>query len=151
MRKSFIHSKPHLALLLACPVIAIIAWFRRSYTVDVQFHDTYYVLPVYLVAELLIAIMLFASLLYWVTRNRAGFPQLTAAHVLATIGIALYIVSTTGSAPNTAMDTWKPMSPQQYQEWEDLRMRFMMAVVTFAAFQVLLIANLIVKWVKAGR
>lgn len=148
MRKSFIHTKPYLVLLLACPVIAVIAWLRRSYTVDVQLYDTYYVLPIYLIAELLITIMLIASLLYWFTRNRAGFPQLTAAHVLATIGIAAYMVSTTGAAPNTAMDTWAPMSPQQYQDWHDLQMRFMVAAVTFASFQLLLPVNLIVKWAK---
>lgn len=150
MRKSFIHSKPYLVLVLACPVLAVIAWIRRSYAVDVQLYDTYYVLRIDLVAEFLITIILVASLLYWLTRNRDGFPQLTAAHVLATIGIALYIVSATGAPPNTAVDTWKPLTPQEYQEWEDLRMRFMTAVITFAAFQVLLVANLIVKWIKTA-
>lgn len=150
MRKSFIQTKPYLVLLLACPILAIIAWIRRSYAVDVQLYDTYYVLRIDLVAEFLIIIMLIASLLYWLTRNRTGFPQLTAAHVLATIGIALYIVSATGYPPNTAVDTWKPMSPQEYQEWEELGMRFMIAVLTFVAFQILLLANLIVKWIKTA-
>ncbi len=150
MRKSFIQTKPYLALLLACPIIAIVAWLRRSYAVDVQLYDTYYVLRIDLVAEFLIIIILIASLLYWLTRNRTGFPQLTAAHVLATIGIALYIVSATGYPPNNVVDTWKPMSPQQYQEWEELGMRFLMAVVTFAAFQILLVVNLIVKWIKTA-
>lgn len=148
MRKSFIHTKPNIVLLLACPILAIVAWLRRSYAVDVQLYDTYYVLRIDLVAEFLITIILITSLLYWLTRSRTGFPQLTAAHVLATIGIALYIVSATGYPPNNAVDTWKPMSPQQYQDWQDLNTRFMMAVVTFAAFQILLVANLIVRWVK---
>lgn len=149
MRKSFIHTKPYLFLLLACPLIFLIAWLRRSYAVDVQLSATYYVLRMDLVAEFLIIIILTTSLLYWLTRNRTGFPQLTAAHVLGTVGIALYIVSTSGYPPNNAVDTWKPMSPQEYQDWEDLSIRFMMAVVTFAAFQVLLVANLIVKWIKS--
>lgn len=148
MRNNFIHTKPHIVLLLACPVLAIVAWLRRSYAIDVQLHDTYYVLGINLVAEFLITIILITSLLYWLTRNRTGFPQLTAAHVLATIGIALYIISATGYPPNNDIDTWTPMSPQQYRAWEDLSIRFMMAVVTFAAFQLLLVANLIVKWVR---
>lgn len=148
MRKSFIHTKPHLVLLLACPVIVVIAWLRRSYAVDVQLYDTYYVLRIDLLAEFLVTILLIGSLLYWLTRHREGFPQLTAAHVLATAGIALYIVSASGYPPNNAVDTWKPMSPQEYQEWEDLGKRFMIAVITFAAFQVLLVANLMVKWIK---
>lgn len=147
MRKSFIHTKPYLVLLLACPILAIVAWLRRSYAVDVQLYDTYYILGINLVAEFLITIILITSFLYWLTRNRIGFPQLTAAHVLATIGIALYIISATGYPPNNPADTGTPMSPQQYQSWQDISMRFMMAVITFAAFQLLLIANLIVKWV----
>lgn len=148
MRKSYIHTKPYLVLLLACPIIAVVAWLRRSYTVDVQLYDTYYLLRIDLLAEFLLTIILIGSLLYWLTRNRTGFPQLTAAHVLATIGIALYIVSATGYPPNNAVNTWAPMSPQQYRDWEDLSMRFMMAAVTFAAFQILLVANLIAKWIK---
>lgn len=148
MRKTFIQTKPYLVLLLACPILAIIAWLRRSYAVDVQLYDTYYILRIDLIAEFLITIILITSLLYWLTRNRTGFPQLTAAHVLATIGIALYIISATGYPPNNAVDTWTPMSPQQYQTWQDLSTRFMMAVVTFAAFQLLLVANLVVKWVR---
>lgn len=148
MRKSFIQTKPYLVLLLACPIIAIVAWLRRSYAVDVQLSNTYYVLRIDLVAEFVITIILITSLLYWLTRNRTGFPQLTAAHVLATIGIALYLVSATGYPPNTAMDTWTPMSPQQYQEWENMQTRFMVAAITFVSFQLLLLVNLVVKWVK---
>ncbi|SEJ04152.1 hypothetical protein SAMN05216327_105426 [Dyadobacter sp. SG02] len=151
MRKSFIQTKPHLTLLLACPIIAVIAWIRRSYAVDVQLYDTYYVLRIDLIAELLITITLITSLLYWITRNRTGFPQLTVAHVLGTIGIAIYITSTMGYPPNNAVDTWTTFSPQQYKEWEDMRVRFMGAVVTFGAFQLLLVANLIVKGVKGFR
>lgn len=150
MRNSFIQTKPHLVLLLACPIIAVIAWMRRSYAVDVQLYDTFYVLRIDLIAEFLITIILITSLLYWLTRNRTGLPQLTAAHVLATIGIALYITSTTGYPPNNAMDTWATFSPQQYQEWEDMRVRFMGAVITFGAFQLLLVANLIMKWIKTA-
>lgn len=148
MRKTFIQTRPYLILLLACPIVAVLAWLRRSFTVDVQLHDTYYVLRMDLVAEFLILIMLIASLLYWITRNRAGFAQLTAAHVLATAGIAIYIVGTAGSPPNTAMDTWAPMSPQQYQEWHDMQTRFMVASITFASFQLLLLINLIMKAVR---
>jgi hypothetical protein len=149
MRKSFIQTKPYLVLLLACPIIAVIAWIRRSYAVDVQLYDTYFVLPIDLIAEFLITIILITSLLYWLTRNRTGFPQLTAAHVLGTIGIALYITSSIGYPPNNAVDTWTTFSPQQYKEWEDMGLRFAGAVVTFGAFQILLIVNLIVKWLKA--
>jgi hypothetical protein len=148
MRKSFIQTKPYLVLLLACPILAIVAWLRRSYSVDVQLYDTYYVLRIDLVAEFLITIILITSLLYWLTRSRIGFPQLTVAHVLATIGIALYMASATGYPPNTAIDTWTPMSPQRYQEWQDMETRFMVAVITFASFQLLLLVNLVVKWVK---
>ncbi|PSL34272.1 hypothetical protein [Dyadobacter jiangsuensis] len=148
MRKSFIQTKPHLVLLLACPVIAVIAWIRRSCTVDVQLYDTYYILGINLIAEFLITIILITSLLYWFTRNRTGFPQLTAAHVLGTIGIALYITSSTGYPPNNAIDT--AFSPQQYKEWEEMGLRFAGAVVTFGAFQLLLVANLIVKWIKTA-
>jgi len=148
MRKSFIQTKPYLTLLLACPVIAVIAWIRRSYAVDVQLYDTYYVLRIDLIAELLITIILVTSLLYWLSRNRTGLPQLTAAHVLGTIGIAIYITSTMGYPPNTAVDTWNAFSPQQYKEWEDLRVRFIGAVVTLGAFQLLLLVNLIVKAVR---
>lgn len=148
MRKSFIHTSPHIVLLLACPILAVVAWLRRSYAVDVQLSDTYYVLGIDLVAEILITILLITSLIYWLTRNRVGFPQLTAAHMLATIGIALYIISAAGYPPNNPVATGTPMLPQQYQSWQDLSMRFLLAVVTFAAFQILLVANLMVKWIK---
>lgn len=148
MRQSFIHTKPNIVLLLSCPIIALVAWLRRSYAVDVQLYDTYYVLSMSLIAEILITIILITSLLYWLTRNRAGFPQLTAAHVLGTIGIAIYIVGTTGYPPTNAAGVQSPMSLQQYQSWQDLSTRFAVAVVTFAAFQILLVVNLIVKWIK---
>jgi heme/copper-type cytochrome/quinol oxidase subunit 1 len=148
MRQSFIHTKPNIVLLLSCPIIALIAWLRRSYAVDVQLYDTYYVLSISLIAEFLITIILITSLLYWLTRNRTGFPQLTAAHVLGTIGIALYMVGTTGYPPANAAGAQSPMSLQQYQSWQDLSTRFAVALVTFGAFQILLVANLIVKWIK---
>jgi heme/copper-type cytochrome/quinol oxidase subunit 1 len=148
MRQSFIHTKPNIVLLLSCPIIALIAWLRRSYAVDVQLYDTYYVLSISLIAEFLITIILITSLLYWLTRNRTGFPQLTAAHVLGTIGIALYMVGTTGYPPANAAGAQSPMSLQQYQSWQNLSTRFAVALVTFGAFQILLVANLIVKWIK---
>jgi heme/copper-type cytochrome/quinol oxidase subunit 1 len=148
MRQSFIHTKPNIVLLLSCPIIALIAWLRRGYAVDVQLYDTYYVLSISLIAEFLITIILITSLLYWLTRNRTGFPQLTAAHVLGTIGIALYMVGTTGYPPANAAGAQSPMSLQQYQSWQDLSTRFAVALVTFGAFQILLVANLIVKWIK---
>lgn len=148
MRKTIIQTKPHIILLLSCLVIALVAWLRRDYSVDLQLYDTYYVISIALVAEFLITIILITSILYWLTRHRTGFPQLTAAHVLGTIGIALYLVSTSGTPPNNAIETWSPMSFQQYQSWEDLSLRFAVAMLTFASFQMLLLVNLVVKWIK---
>lgn len=148
MRKSIIYTKPYLILLLTCPVIALIAWLRRDYTADLQLYDTYYMIRVDLLSEGLIAIILIASLIYWLTRKRTGLPKLTAAHVLGTIGIALFLVSTMGMPPHNAGDAWVPMSPQQYQAWEELSTRFAMGLVTLAAIQLLLVANLIMKLIK---
>ncbi|MCF0074331.1 hypothetical protein LZD49_27860 [Dyadobacter sp. CY261] len=148
MRKSIIHTKPYLVLLFTCPVIGLIAWLRRDYAADLQLYDTYYVLNMGLVAEALITVMLIASIIYWLSRTRTGFPQLTAAHVLGTIGITLYLVSAMGTPPQTDAATWAPISPQQYREWDDLSTRFALGLVTLGSIQILLVANLIVKWFK---
>lgn len=148
MRKSIINTRPYLVLLLTCPVIALIAWLRRDYSADLQLYDTWIAMKIPFLAGVLIASILLSGLAYWLTKRRAGFPQLAAMHVLGTIGIALYLVSATGMPPQAAEYIPTPMSVNRYQAWQDLTLRFAIGLVTFTAIQMILIANLVVKWVK---
>ncbi|MGV3603708.1 MAG: hypothetical protein ACO1N1_20980 [Dyadobacter fermentans] len=145
MRNNLITGKPWLPLLLTCAIVALIAWIRRGLVADVQLYDTYFVFEIHLLAGILITIMLVTSLLYRLTSQRNGLRQLTAAHVLGTIGLAIYIVSSAGHAPEQANIT---MSFAEYKAWQDANARFAMALVALGSVQMLFVANLIAKWVK---
>lgn len=148
MRKSIIQTQPHIPLLLTAPILGLIARIRQNNTAELQVYDTYLVISMGLLAGIFIGILLLASLLYWLTRQRTGLPQLTSAHVLGTIGIVIYLTCTAGQLTGSNADTGIPMSIPEYRAWQDSNARFAMALVALATIQMLFVVNLILKWIR---
>lgn len=148
MRKSIIHTQPYLVLLIACGLVAVIAWIRWNYLINIQISDTYLIATVQLLASCCAGIMLLTSLFYWLSRKRAGLPQLTAAHVLGSIGLSIYLVSKMGGPPKSNPGEWTVMSPPQYREWREYNDQFVVVLLIFLTFQLLFVANMIYKLMK---
>lgn len=146
MRQNLISDKPWIPFLLTCVIIALIAWMRREILADLQLKDTYLVVGIPFLAGTCGTIMAVSSLLYWLTRSRTGLRQLTAAHVLGTIGLSIYLVSAMGTSP--AADAARTVSPQEFQTWQEANQRFAVTLLVLFSLQLIFIANLIYKGVK---
>lgn len=146
MRQNLISDKPWIPLLLTCAIIALIAWMRREIAPDLQFKDTYLVVGIPFLAGICGVIMALSSLLYWLTRSRTGLQQLTAAHVLGTIGLSIYLVSSMGTSPGA--ETAGIVSPQEFQAWQEANQRFAVTLLVLFSVQLILIVNLIYKGVR---
>jgi hypothetical protein len=147
MLRNLIQQKPYIPLAAASLIIALIAWLRKDYIVDLQYYDTYYIVPVYLLAALCAMIMLISSLLYWFSRMRPGIVQLTTLHVLGTIAIALYLTTAMGTPANAAAADI-PMSIGDYRLLQDLNFRMLAILVILGVLQLLLVVNIAIKLVR---
>jgi hypothetical protein len=145
MRKNIIHTQPYIVLLIACGLLAVIAWIRWDNLIDIQLYDTYFVATVQFLAGVCGGIMLVTSVFYWFSRERPGLPQLTAAHVLGSIGLSIYMVASMGGPPQRNPGQWTVLSPPQYQEWKDKSDMLAVLLLVFLTFQLLFIANMVYK------
>lgn len=144
MRQNLISDKPWIPLLLTCALIGLIAWMRREIATDLQLKDTYLVVGIPFLAGICGLIMALSSFLYWLTRSRTGLRQLTAVHVLGTIGLSIYLVSSMGTSQVAA----GTVSPQEFQAWQEANRRFSVSLLVMLSLQLVFVSNLIYKMVK---
>lgn len=144
MLRNFIQQKPYIPFAATSVIIALIAWLRKDYVVELQYYDTYYIVPVYLIAALCMVILLVTGLLYWLTRRRQGLIQLTTLHVLGTIAVSLYLTAAMGLPANKAASDL-PRSIGEYRMLQDLNFQMLAILVVLGVLQILFLVNILVK------
>jgi heme/copper-type cytochrome/quinol oxidase subunit 1 len=87
--------RPHRLFWLSIPAILLLSIVGTNNTLDLQLHDTYFVVSAMHLGLLLSALLGFMGLLYWLFRNRCLVNWMTAAHVISTI-LGFVLLSGTG-------------------------------------------------------
>ena len=76
------------------PIIVILSLINLKGTIDIQLHDTYFVIAFIHLSFFLSAILIITGLLYWLVRRKKLISWMTLAHVLSTILLFLSIIIT---------------------------------------------------------
>lgn len=90
----FIVNKPHLIFLLAIPIIMLIGIFSGDTTLDINVHDTYYVIAYFYLTILISILFGIIGIGYWLmlTANRKLSKWLNLTHIVLTIGGIVTII-----------------------------------------------------------
>lgn len=138
MLKKYFLEKAYIPLLTTIAILTILAILKKGYSADLQIGDTYYVLTINLLVGCFAVLLLLQSFLYWLIIDRKKLRQLTAIHVLGTIGLMIYIVSIVGSNTQTpdSVTLW------DYKKMQDQSSLFLFCMVTLLALQTLLFINI---------
>jgi len=90
-----IANKPHSFLFLLIPVILLLALFGIGSTIDIQMHNTYFVIDPFYFGILLSIILGGIGGLYWLVINKKLIDWITMIHVMVTsIGLLLITILT---------------------------------------------------------
>lgn len=89
---SSIISLPYKLLWYTIPVIMIIALTGRNHTLDIQYHETYYIFTLPHVGFVVSGLLLLNGWMYYVLRQKTGFFTLNRIHVMLTITLSILIV-----------------------------------------------------------
>lgn len=138
MLKKYFLEKAYIPLLTTIVILTILAIIKKGYSADLQIGDAYYVLTINFLVGCFAVLLLLQSFLYWLIIDRKKLRQLTAIHVLGTIGLMIYIVSIVGSNTQTpdSITLW------DYKKMQDQSSLFLFCMVTLLALQTLLFINI---------
>ncbi|MBL1219203.1 MAG: hypothetical protein D8M59_17130 [Planctomycetes bacterium] len=80
--------KPHLIFFVAIPIIILLGIFSGENLLDINLHDTYYIISFVEISYLISLLFLFIGLCYWVIFkfNKTLLISLSKIHILFTIG-----------------------------------------------------------------
>ncbi|WP_024770899.1 cbb3-type cytochrome c oxidase subunit I [Aquimarina macrocephali] len=80
--------KPHLIFLLTIPIIMLIGFLSRGAVLDINIHDTYYIIDYFYLATLISILFGIIGLGYWIMQkvNRKLSKWLNWAHIVLTFG-----------------------------------------------------------------
>lgn len=84
--------KPYKLFWILIPLILLISMLRRNSFVDLQFHDTYFVINAINIGVLLSLILGISGILYWIFRKRKLIGWLTQLHVFSMLIIIIAIL-----------------------------------------------------------
>jgi heme/copper-type cytochrome/quinol oxidase subunit 1 len=103
-----IFRQPYLICWLAVPVLMLMGLLFRQHSVDVQLHDTYFVIANNHVALAGSALLLVLGLGYWLMMRTRKTPNdtLTAFHLLSTIGVFVLLVLPLSGSGNLVSPEW---------------------------------------------
>lgn len=72
---------PHKAIWSVIPVFLMIGFFFSYRTMDIQFHDTYFVFSSFVLGLIFSTILLIIGFIYWHHREKKLIPWMTYIHV----------------------------------------------------------------------
>lgn len=86
------NNKPHKIIWLAIPGLLLLTAIGRNSTIDIQLHDTYYVIFTWQVGLLWSLILMIIGWWYWLAKAKELINWMTFTHVLLTIAAGYLMV-----------------------------------------------------------
>ena len=74
------------------PLFFILSFLGRNFTVDIQMHDTYFVVSPFHIGQLLCFEFFIFGLIYWLLRKNRLLSFLTSSHILFTITCTIIVI-----------------------------------------------------------
>lgn len=87
-------NNPHKSIWLTIPVIIALSMTGFNSTIDIQLHDTYFVVASIHFGIFLSIILGIIGFIYWLIRNKILVNWMTAIHVFTTISAFVLVVAT---------------------------------------------------------
>ena len=106
--------KPYLILWLSIPLILVITIIRGAEVIDLQFHETYFVIDPPGLGGLFALLFGALGCIYWVTRSLDLVPELTIVHVLGTVLSTLALLLLILHAQDFGLDSG-PYAPTSFK------------------------------------
>jgi hypothetical protein len=148
MNRKVIFSQPYFILWVAVPVILIIAYFRKSFVLDIQLSDTYYVIPIGVLGGFFSIMAGFNGLVYWLFKTKNLVETATWIQVIGSILTALFLVVLAGSVekPNLA-GTF--LSAADFKRDQDHNTQVLFGMLIWIVSQILFLLNVTVGLVRS--
>ncbi len=131
-----IFSKPYLFFWLLCPSAILISLFFDDQALDLQFHDTYYVMAYTHIGLFVALIFLMIGLIYWFARNIRLNEILVKLHLVLTL-LSLLLIGLCHYTNSSYIDFYSArMEPQ--------RLISIIGLLIFISGQFLFLLNLMI-------
>lgn len=85
-------NKAHIYLWVSILPILFIPLFNLKATIDIQLHDTYFVVAKFHIGLLFSIYLALIGFIYWLFRNKKLIPWMTWTHVLVTLTVFVGII-----------------------------------------------------------
>lgn len=140
--------KPYKILWWTIPIIFLTLAFSRFSTVDIQMHDTYFVISTLLAAIFLSLILALLGAIYWIIKSYSLHSTLSTIHTFGTsfslIGIAVISI---------LQITYRPTKPtlDKLEMFGWLNKISIILVLALIAMQIIFIVNVIYGFIKGKK
>lgn len=126
-------SKPYVISWLAIPVLSLIGLLFRQHTLDIQLHDTYYVIANMHVVLAESVVLVLIGVGYWLIEWQSKKPNslLVVLHLVLTIGILVLCVLPISGSDNLVPSDWLVWS-----------------LFTFVFAQFIYLINIVAAWMR---
>ena len=136
--------KPHKILWWTIPVIFMLFAFTGNIAVDLQWHDTYYVVTALNVAILISIFLVFLGLIYWRLRSNHLHNKLSLTHSIGT-SISLFGISSI----SLFLESFYILG--NFKLFGILNRVITILIITFIGLQILFVVNLAIGLRKSER
>jgi len=126
-------------------VISLIKW---NYSVDIQMHDTYFVIALLHVGILFVLILAIIGGIYWLVRSKKLIGFLTISHVTITIFLILVIVVFFAKPePDPANMTFDPLN-SNFGTWKLWNQMIIGGMLVWILSQLIFLVNLVISLIR---
>lgn len=135
MIKKILARPYHLFLLIAIMTLLVAIFFRRE-TIDIHLHDTYFVIQVSLIHELLAFYLILVWILYHLTFNFLLSKVLIWVHLLSVISLPLLVIYTYNSynpSPESLRRYYDYSNYESFKRYSNVKAIMLVAIVTLQA------------------
>ncbi len=146
-------SKPYIISLVFIPLLIVIGLFSKGKSIDIQLHDTYYVVENLSFAMLSSTILALIGLGYWtiIRFNGRLNHTFTGVHLTITIGFFLLVMLIAIIHNTQAYNSQNPDFSQwklDYSKWIRVTKWLLVGVLLFILSQIVYVINLVVGLAK---
>lgn len=138
-RMKQILNKPYRSIWIAVPVIISLSLIGLNGVMDVQMHDTYFVISLFHVGVIFSLFLGLAGFIYWLFRKRRLVNWMTVTHIAITIS-AFVLVLLSGLISNGSLEVSRSVN------------QFLLPIIILVVLsQLIFIVNLIIALIRKKR
>ena len=143
-----IKNKPFKILWWTIPIVFVISLIKWNYSVDIQMHDTYFVIALFHVGILFILTLALIGGIYWLVRSKKLIDIFTIIHVTTTIILILVImILFSRPEPDTTNMTLDSMN-SDFESWKSWNQKILGGILAWTLSQLIFLVNLVTSLIR---